>query len=242
MPKTWIVAVALAGLLAGCTDSEQTKKLAAAEAQKVEWTWLESAKQDLDAKRQQLAGLEAQAATGADVAAQVDAVHQEVDKAEDALGARLAAYINADPPVMGEPLSPQQMAAARMKSAEDMVIAQEFIALGGDYRKAIDIYNAALTLDPDNGALKAALAAAESNRYMSAGRFAQIKKGMTQDQVRAALGVPLARNMKEYPEKKVSAWFYPTNESGDAAGVWFNDKKVAYQVTYDAVKAQSAGN
>lgn len=237
MQKTWIVAVALAGLLAGCTDSEQTKQQAAAEARKTEWTWLEGAKKDLDAKRQQLASLETQAAAGADVAAQLDTLNQELDKAEEALGSRLAAYINGDPPLVGEPLKPEQLAAARMKSSEDMVIAQEFITLGGDYRKAIEIYESALVLDPDNAALKAALAAAETNRYMSAERFAQVKKGMTQDQVRAALGVPLSRNMKDYPDKKVSAWFYPKNETGDAAGIWFNDKQVAYQVSYDAVKA-----
>lgn len=237
MQKTWIVAVALAGLLAGCTDSEQTKQQAAAEARKTEWTWLEGAKKDLDAKRQQLASLETQAAAGADVAAQLDTLNQELDKAEEALGSRLAAYINGDPPLVGEPLKPEQLAAARMKSSEDMVIAQEFITLGGDYRKAIEIYESALVLDPDNAALKTALAAAETNRYMSAERFAQVKKGMTQDQVRAALGVPLSRNMKDYPDKKVSAWFYPKNETGDAAGIWFNDKKVAYQVSYDAVKA-----
>ena len=241
MHKLWIVVVALAGLLVGCTDTKQAESQAAAEARKTEWTWLEGAKKDLDAKRQQIAGLQAQAATGADVSAQIDASNQELDKAVEAFGARLAAYINGDPPVYGEPLKPEQKAAARMKSSEDMVIAREFITLGGDYRKAIDIYNSALALDSDNPELKAAIAAAEANRFMTAERFAQVKKGMTQDQVRAALGIPLLRNMKDYPDKKVSAWFYPKNDAGEAAGIWFNDKKIAYQVTFDAVKSQSAG-
>jgi hypothetical protein len=241
MHKSWIAVVALAGLLAGCTDTQQAEQQASAEARKTEWTWLEGAKKDLDAKRQQIAGLQAQAATGADVAAQLDTSNRELDKAVEVFGGRLATYINGDPPVVGEPLKPEQKAAARMKSSEDMVIAKEFIALGGDYRKAIDIYNSALLLDSDNPELKAALAAAEANRFMTVERFAQVKKGMTQDQVRAALGIPLLRNMKEYPDKKVSAWFYPKTDSGEAAGIWFNDKKVAYQVTFDAVKPESAG-
>jgi hypothetical protein len=241
MHKMWIAVVALAGLLAGCTDTKQAESQVAAEARKTEWTWLEGAKKDLDAKRQQIAGLQAQAAAGADVSAQIDASNQELDKSVEAFGARLAAYINGDPPVYGEPLKPEQKAAARMKSSEDMVIAREFITLGGDYRKAIDIYNSALALDSDNPELKAALAAAEANRFMTTERFAQVKKGMTQDQVRAALGIPLLRNMKDYPDKKVSAWFYPKNDAGEAAGIWFNDKKIAYQVTFDAVKSQSAG-
>lgn len=237
MRKSWITIVALAVLATGCAGSKQDEKAAAAEARKADWAWLESAKKDLDAKRGQLAGLEAQAAAGADVQAQMDPLHQEIDKAEDVFGGKLAAYINADPPVVGEPMKPEVLAAMRMKSDEDILIAREFITLGGDYRKAIDILNSSLQADPDNPKLKAALADAEAKRFMSPERFATVKKGMTEAEVKAALGVPLARNVKHYPDKKITAWFYPKTESGDAAGIWFNDKGVAYQVTFDAVKA-----
>lgn len=237
MRKSWIAIVALAVLATGCADSKQAEQAAAAEARKAEWTWLESAKKDLDAKRGQLAGLEAQAAAGADVQAQMDPLHQEIDKAEEVFGGKLAAYINGDPPVVGEPMKPEVLAAMRMKSDEDILIAREFIALGGDYRKAIDILNSSLGADPDNPKLKAALADAEAKRFMSKERFDAVKKGMTEAEVKAALGVPLARNVKHYPDKKITAWFYPKSESGDAAGIWFNDKGLAYQVTFDAVKA-----
>lgn len=237
MRKSWITIVALAVLATGCAGSKQDEKAVAAEARKADWAWLESAKKDLDAKRGQLAGLEAQAAAGADVQAQMDPLHQEIDKAEDVFGGKLAAYINADPPVVGEPMKPEVLAAMRMKSDEDILIAREFITLGGDYRKAIDILNSSLQADPDNPKLKAALADAEAKRFMSPERFATVKKGMTEAEVKAALGVPLARNVKHYPDKKITAWFYPKTESGDAAGIWFNDKGVAYQVTFDAVKA-----
>ena len=237
MRKSWIAIVALAVLATGCAGSKQAEQAAAAEARKAEWTWLEGAKKDLDAKRGQLAGLEAQAAAGADVQAQIDPLHQEIDKAEEVFGGKLAAYINGDPPVVGEPMKPEVLAAMRMKSDEDILIAREFIALGGDYRKAIDILNSSLQADPDNPKLKSALADAEAKRFMSKERFDAVKKGMTEAEVKAALGVPLARNVKHYPDKKITAWFYPKSESGDAAGIWFNDKGLAYQVTFDAVKA-----
>ena len=241
MRKSWIAIVALAALAAGCSGSKQTEQAAAAEARKTEWSWLEDAKKNLDAKRQELAGLEAQAAAGAIDQAKVDQFHQEVDKAEDIFGGKLATYINGDPPVLGEPMNPSQLAAMRMKSDEDILIAKDFITLGGDYRKAIDILSSSLQADPDNPALKAALAAAEANRFMSAERFAKVKKGMSEAEIKAALGVPLARNVKHYPEKKIVAWFYPKTESGDAAGIWFNEKGVAYQVNFEAVKAGGEG-
>jgi hypothetical protein len=171
------------------------------------------------------------------VAPQIEATNAEITRMSNDVGRRLAEFINADPPLVGEPMRPDQQAAIRLKSSEDIVIAKEFIELGGDYRKAIDIYEGLLRADADNAEVKAALAEAETNRYMTEERFAAAKKGMSMDQVRAAIGTPYGRNVKEYPEKKVTAWFYPTNEAGDAAGVWFNDKKEVYQVTFAAVKA-----
>jgi len=237
MSKKWMLGLAVAALTLAACGGAEADKAKSAEGRKTEWSWLESAKQGLDAKRTQLASLQAQAAEGADTQAQMDALTKEIDAARDELGQRLAAYINDDPPVVGEPLKPEQLSALRMKASEDIVIAKEFIDLGGDYRKAIEIYEGLLRADPDNPEVKAALAEAEANRYMTEERFAAAKKGMTMDEVRAALGTPYLRNVKEYPEKKVTAWFYPTTEAGDAAGVWFNDKKEAYQVTFTAVKA-----
>jgi SmpA / OmlA family len=237
MSKKWILGLAAVALtLAACGGAER-EKAQKAEERKVEWTWLQSAKQGLDAKRAQLASLEAQATEGAEPAPEIAALGKEIETAADELGQRLTAYINSDPPLVGEPLKPEQLAAIRMKASEDIVIAKEFIDLGGDYRKAIEIYEGLLRADPDNGEGKAALAEAEADRYMTEERLAAAKKGMTMDQVRAAIGTPYIRNVKEYPEKKVTAWFYPTDEGGDAAGVWFNDKKEVYQVTFAAVKA-----
>ncbi|HEX9801236.1 MAG TPA: hypothetical protein VGC00_13810 [Thermoanaerobaculia bacterium] len=237
MKRTKWMAVAAVALAIACGErgGEGGGSLDAASRQK-EWTAIESVKQQLDAKREELASLREQAAAGGDVAAAMTTANNEVTRLSDDLGSRLATFINADPPLVGEAMKPEQLAAIRLKSGEDIVIAKEFIELGGDYRRAIDIYNSALAVDPDNPALESARADAEARRYMTRERFAQVSKGMTEGEVIAALGRPLARNVRDYPEKKVSAWFYPKNEAGEAAGVFFNDKKSVYSTDFDAVK------
>lgn len=234
-----IAAVALAVACGQGADSGGGKVDSA--ARQAEWTAIETQKRQLDAKRGELTTLRQQAAAGTDVAAALAAVNEEVTRLSDDLGSKLAAYINADPPVVGEPIRPEQQAAIRLKSSEDVAIAREFIELGGDYRRAIDIYNQALSIDPDNAELKAALADAEAKRFMTPERFAAVKKGMGEAEVVAALGRPLARNVRDYPEKKVSAWFYPKNDTGEAAGVFFNDKKTVYSTDFDAVKRADQG-
>ena len=242
----WIL-VAAAALAIACggggtetTGGSSGPKLDTA-ARQAEWSWLQKSQQQLGAKREELASLRGEAANGAAVAPQIEATNAEISRLSEEFGRRLAEYINADPPLMGEPMRPEQLAAIRMKSVEDMAIAREFIELGGDYRRAIDIYNQALTIDPDNAELKAATADAEAKRYMNATRFAAVKKGMSESEVINTLGRPLARNVRDYPEKKVSAWFYPKSETGEAAGVFFNAQKKVYSTDFNAVKAVEAG-
>jgi len=239
----WMVMAAVAFALACGQGSGGGGSAATGDAasRKAEWTAIEGQKKQLDAKREELASLRQQAAAGTEVSASLTRINDEITTISDDMGARLAAYINADPPVVGEPLKPEQLAAVRLKSAEDIAIAKEFIELGGDYRRAIDIYNQALSIDPDNPALKAALADAEAKRFMTPERFAAIKKGMKEGDVIAALGRPLQRNIRDYPEKKVSAWFYPKSDNGEAAGVFFNDKKTVYSTDFDAVKRTDGG-
>jgi hypothetical protein len=235
--QSWIAGFAL--LLAmgcgGATEEGTATKVDSA-ARQAEWSWLDGAKKELDRQREELASLREQAASGADVAARIQAVDAEITNQANELGRRLADYINADPPVMGEPMRPDQLQAIRLKSAEDLVIAKEHIELGGDYRKAIDIYQAALAIDPDNPELQAALADAQAKRFMTPERFAQVKKGMNEEQVIAAVGRPLLRNVREYPEKKVKAWFYPKNDQGEAAGVFLTDEGEVYSTDFEAVK------
>lgn len=208
---------------------------AAADAtQEAAWAELQQMKQALDAKRAELAEAREQlAAAGAEEAAalraQVDQLAAETQTMADDFNTRLVGYINANPPVVGEPPTERQQAAIRLKSAEDIVYAREYIEQGGDYARAIDIYNAALAADPENEDLKAALAAAEGERYMGEERFAQVKRGMSEAQVRQLLGAPNPRNVREY-ENGTIGWFYPTDAKRSAAAIYFRKQGEGLEV------------
>lgn len=243
----WLGAAALGGLLlaapTGCAgerggtapEGRSGDQAAAADA---EWAWLQQAKKALDAKRQQLAGAPAAPARPerAALAKEVAALSEDLDR-------RLVDFINASPLSEGEKPAGRLLAAIRMKSDEDIHLAGRFIEQAGDYRRAIEIYEAALAVDPENPQLKEALASARAHRYMTAERFLQVKKGMTQDEVRALLGQPNLRDVRDFPDRGVTAWFYTKDADGRAAAVWFSREKgvhTVYMADFDAVEPQAA--
>jgi hypothetical protein len=180
-------------------------------------------------------------ATTEDLAAQIEQLGGETEALTEEFGNRLVAFINADPMIEGEVPTEQQVQALRMKSGEDIILAQEWIERGGDYKRAIEIISTALIYDPDNADLQAALAKAEADRYMVEERWAAAEKGMTEDDVRKVLGQVNLHNIREYPDKDVVAWFYPVAEDGSAAAVWFQPNKKSgvmevYQIKFDAIR------
>jgi len=204
-----------------------------------EWTWLQGAKKALDTSRGQLAALPATDKAGREKA------EKEIVARSEELNRRVVDFINAHPPVEGEKPTGRLLDAIRLKSDEDIVLAHQFIDKGGDYRRAIEIYEAALAVDPDNPRLKPELDSARAHRYMTAERFAAVKKGMTQDEVRAALGPPNLRDIRDFPERGISAWFYARDGDGRAAAVWFSKDKgvyTVYQADFNALNAPNAAN
>ena len=177
-----------------------------------------------------------------EMAARAEVLAKKIAELADDFNSDLAAFLNApaNQIIEGEPLTERQAAAIGMKSSEDIELAAEYVEKGGDHRRAIDILRVALQLDPDNAAIQAALEEAQANRFLSEERFALAKKGMTQEEVRNTLGQVNLRNIRQFEERGVVAWFYATEEGGPAAAVWFQkDKKSgklkAYQLKYDAV-------
>ena len=232
------------------------------EAQQEELEALQEMKQQIDAKRQELSALEEQMAAASveeeeaeeavepeegmeaavDVEAQIADLEQEFIELTDELGGRLVEAINTNPMIEGEEPTELQRALIRMKSHEDIVLAKEWIEEGGDYKRAIEIYTTALAIDPDNERIKEALDKAEADRYMTLERFEQATMGMSDRQVRAILGQANFHNIREYPERNVVAWFYPTSAAGDAAAVWFRKDEdtgflEAYQVKFEEIQA-----
>lgn len=256
----WGLVLLVAALVVplGCGPSEADKAAEAAQAQEDAFKDLQAQKAALDAKRQELAearaaaeepqGEEASAAgeasgeetagAGDDAAAKVAQLEAEVQKQSEDFYSALVEFINSAGLVEGEKPPEPIAKAIRMKSGEDMLVAEEYIDKGGNYSKAISIYKSALSVDPDDQELQKALADAEANRYMSEERFAQAKKGMTKDEVRAVLGTPFNANVRTFPKDKVEAWFYPVDPQGSAAAVWFREsggEMKAYKVDYKEV-------
>ena len=252
----FFLAVALAVAACGPSQEEQL----AAEAQ-VKFDGLVASQEALQAKRDELsAAYEAAAMAeeaegeaeegeqeGAEEGAEavdLEAFEQEVEDMTADFVSAIVEFINSDPPTEGEPLTEMQQAAITMKSAEDMLVAREYLDKGGDYVKATQIYRQAMNLDPDNPDLQAALASAEENRFVSAEKFSGVRNGMSQEEVRAILGQVYLRNIRKYEDRGVVAWFYPTADNGAAAGVYFRkrgDTMKAYEVKYEAVEAKTAG-
>jgi hypothetical protein len=139
----------------------------------------------------------------------------------------------------GETPGERQVAAIRMKSDEDILLAREYIEEAGDYRRAIEIYETALAADPDNPRLRTELETAKARRYVTRERFALVQEGMAQDEVRRLLGPPNLQDVRDYPERGVTAWFYPKDASGAAAAVWFRKGEASsevYQLDFDALQ------
>ena len=247
----WAALIALAALAAGaCRSDPRPDRQPVRPGAEAEWAWLLAAKHRLDAERAQLEALggEGVAPTPAPGVATADALSprdrlaREVDALAQQFGRRLVTYINANPPVEGAPLAARQLAAIRMKSDEEIAAAHEFIARGGDYRRACEIYEAALAGDPQNPRLREELARAQAARFMSAGRFARAAPGMTAEQVRAALGPPNVHDVHFFADQGVVGWFYPRDASGTAAAVWFEKsagKLTVYRCDWNALPAPS---
>jgi hypothetical protein len=252
----WAALIALTALIAlaagACRAGKQPDRRQVRLGAEAEWVWLLAAKRGLDAERAQLAALggasaspappPATAAAGGAPPSPRDRLAREVDALAQQFGRRLVAYINANPPVEGAPLAPRQLAAIRMKSDEEIAAAHEFIARGGDYRRACEIYEAALAGDPQNPRLREELARAQAARYMSVGRFARAAPGMTSEQVRAALGPPNVHDVHSFADQGVVGWFYPRDASGAAAAIWFEKRAgtlTVYRCDWNALPAPS---
>lgn len=230
-------------LLSACggTAEEDPAVQTRTAAAETEWDWLKRSRQELDEKREELSRAEILVRkNGGDPAAApaVQALARDVRARTDELRRRLLQFINDNPPVAGEKPAGRTLEAVRMKSDEDILVAREHVDEGGDYRMAIDIYEAALAVDPDNPRLQQELENAQARRYMTPERFAQVQEGMSADEVRALLGPPNVNDIREYPERGVTGWFYARNAKGAAAAVWFEKKgnrQVVYELAFDAL-------
>ncbi len=120
----------------------------------------------------------------------------------------------------------------RLKSDEDVAVAQEWIERGGDYRRAIEILETQRVLDPGYPRLEQALARARDMRFVTTERFARVQEGMTPIDVRAALGPVNLRQVLRRPAERLEAWYYPKRGGGRAAVYFRYDQERRGYVVY----------
>jgi hypothetical protein len=218
------------------------------EAQR-EWQALQQMRTDLVERRRQLAAWRRELAVEqetsnppserayAELAARAARAEDEIASRSDAFGQRLVAFIDALAVPNGERPPRERSDAIRLKSDEDLDVAGEWIERGGDYRRAIEIYELQRRLDPRYERLATALAEAREMRFVTAERFARVGKGMTRGDVRAALGPVNLRMIRSYPERGVEAWLYPKAGGGTAAVFFRRDGTrralVVYATSFD---------
>lgn len=249
--------------LVACGGTSEEDQQAERQARLAE---LEQQKEELDAVREELArkeerlrqaragelpegepegeeAPEGQEVDAEQLQAEIEQTDSRITTMAEELNQALVEFINADPPIQGEPLTETQERAFDLKAQEDMALAEEYITEGGDYRRAIRIYEDILTFDPDNQAAQEALDEAHAMRYMDRERFGQVQEGMTQAEVIETIGPANLRNRKDYPEEGVVAWYYPKSEDGDAAAVWFRQEDgeqwIVYNTDFDAVESRA---
>ncbi len=239
-------AILLLAFLAACGPSEEERTTT---ARTEAWVELEEAQAALNAKRSDLDQLRARAAApgeGEDadaLAAEAAALDEEIGADSEAFGQKLVNYINEAEWELGGDMNEEQTAAFAMMSGEQMYLAQEYVVKGGDYRRALDILTATQKNDPDNPDLAARIAEYQDARYVTAERLAEIKRGMTEAEVEGVLGKVFHSYVRNFPDEKVFAWFYPKDPeehgAGAAVGVFFNesDRKV-YRTDPNAVEGK----
>ncbi len=230
-PQAVAIAISVGTLLAGVCGCRNGEGRGTAARQR-EWASLQQSKRALDAERRRLARLRADLAAApvavdgsplGDAAALADAVaatERRVAAGSAALEGRLVRLVGASEPGGGASPPAALARVIRLKSDEDIEVAREWIERGGDYRRAIEIYELQRQVDPGYPRLEQALARARAMRYVTAERFARVRPGMTAAEVRAALGPVNLREVLRRPAEQLEAWYYP-RVGGGRVGVYF---------------------
>ncbi|MCM2315521.1 MAG: hypothetical protein NDJ92_10265 [Thermoanaerobaculia bacterium] len=127
--------------------------------------------------------------------------------------------------------------AASLFAKEKIRIGDGYMEILARYDRAINMYRAALYVDPDNEEAKRKLELAEARRYIDTDGFAKLKSGMRELEVQAVVGVPREDWIRQKIEgaRVFSVWIYPRRDGG-AAAVYF-EGGVVYHTNWDAAPA-----
>lgn len=127
--------------------------------------------------------------------------------------------------------------AAQIYADERVRIGDTYADLLSRWDRAIEMYRAALALDPSHAVARQRLARAEQMRWVSLERFSRIREGMTERQVEQLVGLPREDWIRQQAQgsRVFSVWIYPRNDGG-AAAVYF-EGGVVYHANWNAAPA-----
>jgi hypothetical protein len=129
--------------------------------------------------------------------------------------------------------------AAQLMAREKVAMGDEYMTVLSRYDRAVDLYKAALQIDPQNADANRRLQEAEAKRYVSMSAFATLKTGMKEEEVRRLLGLPREDWIKQVVQNSrvYSVWIYPKLDGG-ASAVYF-DNGVVYHTNWNAAPAKN---
>jgi len=124
--------------------------------------------------------------------------------------------------------------AGQVLAREKIIMGDEYMHYLSRYDKALELYRAAVDLDPTNEDAKKRVELAQQRRFVSMTAFANVKTGMKEDAVRALVGLPREDWIKQVVQNNrvYSVWIYP-KEDGGASAIYF-DNGVVYHTNWNA--------
>jgi len=161
------------------------------------------------------------------------------DAAYDAVQATLADFLTV---ALNEfPEHPATEQGLNLYSDEAILIAQDTVIKAGDYKKAMNQLDAANGYYDSIGLpayqpLVDKMAELNDMRFITQERFDLVKKNMTMDEVKEAIGVPYYQNIQVDEKRKVETWLYRKREGGAAAVYFKTTNNKAYNKNFEAVK------
>ena len=242
------VAVALCGLLVvGCSPGgkdrgpaiDMAAGLAQAKAARAEfdtaWERLRDVRDELEVLKKKARPSAEDTARLSELESLVKEAQQAYDEAFTADDSALTGFLNEA--LNNLPNHPATAEGLRLYADKAMRNAGDFMKVSGDYRRAIEILDAAASYYeainlPVPEDLVAYRQHARDMRFITQERFDQIKRNMTMDEVKAITGTPFFPNVREHETqgRKVITWFF-NREDGEVAALHFLAGKV-YNTTW----------
>lgn len=190
-----------------------------------EWSALEKDYQWIETLRRSAPAPDPTAPRKAQIEAMLDS-HRKIDPVLVPFLERLRAYYDR---------TGDQRAAA-IWAHEKSMIGDQYMDVLSRFDRAIEMYRAALEVDPANREILDRLAIAEARQFVDPVAFDEVEEGMIEADVQDILGLPREDWIKHQTRNNrlYSVWIYP-KEDGGAAAIYF-ERGMVYHKNWDAAK------